>query len=197
MSVDSIPDFPKLDNTTIINNITLGKYQLKQALSYIKDNLSDSGKYSIELYKDKTNTFDNNTFLLKTRLQSRHSSSTKYNSFINYSTNSSDHNAIKDWICTYKSGKKTVGCCSHVASVIYYLSNARYSTAKTERFSIKTIFPDNPIIESSDEESDSTIIDSENTDTDVYDIDSDEEQPAMSPTNRIYPDLLTLEPILE
>ena len=33
---------------------------------------------------------------------------------------------ISKWICSCMSGTRTCGCCSHVASFIYYLSYARY-----------------------------------------------------------------------
>ncbi|RNA11729.1 hypothetical protein BpHYR1_034182, partial [Brachionus plicatilis] len=35
--------------------------------------------------------------------------------------NSNDYRSL-EWICSCKSGKRTVGCCTHVASVIYYLA---------------------------------------------------------------------------
>ena len=35
---------------------------------------------------------------------------------------------IKGWICTCMNGKRLAGCCSHVATVIYYLSYARFKS---------------------------------------------------------------------
>ena len=119
---------------------------------------------------------------MRCRINSRHSNSTKYNTFITYNTNT---NSIDDYICSCKSGRRTVGCCSHVATVIHYLSNARYAKIKTSKFATGTIFPDNPILESSD--SDSTIIDT----------DTDSDETIIDDTNyeRIYPDLSTLAPL--
>lgn len=110
--------------------------------------------------------------MLRTRIQSRHKNNTKYNSYIAYSTNKDDTNPIKDWYCTCKTGTRTVGCCSHVASVIYYLSNARYETTKSGKFTMDKIFTDYTARESS-YDSDSTV---------VYNW----EQPQ---TERLYPDL--------
>ena len=40
-----IQDFPKLQIYEIKNKITLGTYQLNQALSYLAGNLNDDGEY--------------------------------------------------------------------------------------------------------------------------------------------------------
>jgi hypothetical protein len=157
----------------------LGTYQLKQSLSYIHENFDENGDKSIEVFSDNTSIFEPGTRLLRSRIQSRHSNNTKYNSYITYSTNSNDANPINDWYCTCKSGKRTVGCCSHIASVIYYLSNARYETPKNGIFSIETIFPGHISRESSDEnDSDST---------DIYDL------PGTSGYNPVYPSLAGLD----
>jgi hypothetical protein len=151
----SIKNFPKLDNSTIINTITLGTYQLKQAASYIHENFDENGDKTIEIFADNSNLFGQNTHLIRTRIQSRHSNSTKYNSYITYSSEPNDNNPIKDWYCTCKSGKRTVGTCSHVASVIYYLSNARYNSTKSGKFNIDKVFPEYVSRESNDESDDS------------------------------------------
>ena len=36
---------------------------------------------------------------------------------------------ISGWYCTYPNGSRVIGCCAHVASIIYYLAHARH-TAK-------------------------------------------------------------------
>jgi hypothetical protein len=59
-------------------------------------------------------------------IKSRHSNSTKYNVYLKYQTNSSSVDAIESWYCTCKAGMRTFGCCSHVASIIYFLSQGKY-----------------------------------------------------------------------
>jgi len=59
-------------------------------------------------------------------IKSRHSNSTKYNVYVKYQTNSNSVDAIESWYCTCKAGMRTVGCCSHVASIIYFLSHGKY-----------------------------------------------------------------------
>lgn len=33
---------------------------------------------------------------------------------------------ISRYLCDYANGKRTVGCCSHIAAIIYYLAYAKY-----------------------------------------------------------------------
>lgn len=47
MSAEQIKDFPKLTLEQIEKEITYGKYQIKQAISYIAEHLSDTGKYEM------------------------------------------------------------------------------------------------------------------------------------------------------
>ena len=63
-----------------------------------------------------------------------------------------------------KSGKRTVGCCSHVASIIYYLSNARYNSSIRNNNLLDKIFTE-PVCDDSSDESD--------TDSDATEVDSD------------------------
>jgi hypothetical protein len=158
LNSESVPDFPKLSNNAIINGLACGTYQLKQSLGYIHENFDDSGNNYIELYADKTNMFEPGLYLLRSRIQSRHSNNTKYNSYVTYSTNKDDDNPIKNWYCTCKNGRRTISCCSHVTGVVYYLSNGRFSTRKTGKFTIDKIFPGHATRESS-EDSDTTDID--------------------------------------
>jgi hypothetical protein len=183
---NSIKDFPKLDLKTLTTKITLGTYQLRQSLGYLTEHISESGRYSIEIFSDNKSIFDENTRLLKTRIQSRHSNATKYNSYITYSptTNSvaNDSNSIKDWICSCKNGRRTVGCCSHVASVIYYLSHGRYVQSNKLNSTIGSIFQSHVVAESSDDSTDTS------NDTEVSDIETETTE-VESITSSIYPDL--------
>lgn len=120
-------DFPRLDVETLKNKITLGSYQLKQSFSYLSEHLNtNNGKYLIKLrHEEEINT---DYKLISALIQSRHSNKTKYKLFIKYLPNKNDYKAIDSWVCSCKVGLRTVGCCSHIASVIYYMSYAKYST---------------------------------------------------------------------
>ena len=113
-SVDEIElsDFPKLDDT-MLRLLTLGTYQLKLSSSYIQEYIG--GDCTIQLFKECPG-------LLRVRLQSRHISSKSYLVWIKYD---SDH--VMSWYCKCRAGARTVGTCSHVAAVIWYLGQSRFN----------------------------------------------------------------------
>jgi hypothetical protein len=43
-----------------------------------------------------------------------------------YLFKSNNIEGIESWYCTCKAGMRTVGCCSHVASIVYFLSHGKY-----------------------------------------------------------------------
>ena len=99
-------------------------------------------------------------------IQSRHQNKALCNTYVYYSKN---ENAIKDTYCSCKSGKRTVGTCSHAASIIYYLSNTRYNLNKKGTYNIEKVFPDHTLRESSDEEfGGETELDSDMTEIEEY-----------------------------
>ena len=62
---------------------------------------------------------------------SRHRSQVIYNSFVEYNLNNKTYNSITGWFCSCKIGSRTVGYCSHIMAVIYYLSIGRYLPQKS------------------------------------------------------------------
>ena len=46
--------------------------------------------------------------------------------FHNFTIQTVGINGIQRYCCNCANGNRTVGCCSHVAAAIYYLSHARY-----------------------------------------------------------------------
>ena len=112
---ESLPDFPRL-TLDELRYITLGVYQLKQAKSYTEENLSDDGMYSFLVHKQERK-------ILRIQIQSRHTSSKVYNLWLE--TNAGP-NPIIGWYCQCKSGARVVGCCAHIASVLWYIGCSRY-----------------------------------------------------------------------
>ena len=74
---------------------------------------------------------------------------------VTYKPNNNSLNAIDSWFCTCKSGKRTVCCCSHVATMIYKLSPGKNQNSAKMAKSLATIFPSIPIIETSESEEES------------------------------------------
>ena len=95
----------------------VGTYKLKQVQPYTEERINQQGDYVIELVS-------NNDDILRCTIQSRHSNRTKYKCWIKYSLSGEP---IRAWYCTCISGAIAVGACSHVVSVIWYLSYARYN----------------------------------------------------------------------
>lgn len=139
----NIVDFPHIESDDLKVHITLGSYQLRQADGYIGDNKSN-GRYAILINRDHVPT--GRFRILRARIQSRHKNSALYNTYVKYlpTTNNSngDHRSIKGWYCTCKNGARTLGCCSHVASIIYYFGtviHAEYFTNPAAN--LPSIFP--------------------------------------------------------
>ena len=67
-------------------------------------------------------------YLLKIRIKSRHQSSKFYLVFIRYDPSKEAVEAITGWFCQFPNGLRTLGCCVHVASIVYYLCNGRFQS---------------------------------------------------------------------
>lgn len=152
LNANMVSDFPKLDLETIKKKITLETYQLKQSLNYLAEHQRENGNFTIEIYDNKEKILNSNRSLLRARFQFRHTGNTKYNSYITYWPNENSVDKIDGWLCTCKCGKRTVGCCSHCASLIYYLSYGRHKGLTNPAASLESIFPTPVLIESSDDE---------------------------------------------
>lgn len=121
---NSVDDFPRMTLQSL-RDLTLGVYQLKQASMYTEEHLSTEGEYALFVCKDRLD-------LLRVKLSSRHSSSKTYNVWVEYT----DDN-VTGWYCTCKLGTRIVGCCAHVASVIWYLSYSRWNEHTDKSYKCK------------------------------------------------------------
>lgn len=152
LDANTITDFPRIDRVTLKKKITLGTYQLKQSLSYLAEHQLENGNFTIEVFSDKKRILDSKSRLLRARFQSRHSGATKYKSYITYMPNGNSRKSITGWLCSCKIGLRTVGCCSHIASIIYQLSYGKYNESNNPAASLQSIFPVAAVVESSDED---------------------------------------------
>lgn len=118
--------FPVLSDIDL-KQIALGTYQLKQAKSYFAEHVSQNGKYIIEVCKDVESLTIPATMpvLIRGRLQSRHFQRTKYFLYILIDLVFSGKSSLIGYYCQCKNGKRTVGTCAHIMTVIWYLGNAR------------------------------------------------------------------------
>lgn len=112
-----------MDKQSIKTNITLGNYQLKQAKSYLSEHMNE-GSIKIRVNKSCLN-FDKSKILFLI-IRSKHSKATKYRVYCKYNPNIKSPDSIEWWYCTCKTGERTVGCCTHVATIVYFFSYAQY-----------------------------------------------------------------------
>ena len=113
-ATNSVSNFPKMSFDEL-QELTLGTYQLKQARSYTTEHLSNDGAFLVKVTNQRQD-------ILRAQIQSRHRNNVKYDLYIHYNTT-----RITGWYCKCPNGSRVVGCCAHIASVIYYLAFARYN----------------------------------------------------------------------
>jgi len=118
VDINSDLNFPHL-SLDFLRRYTCGTYQIKQSKAYAKAHLYENDEeFALELSPSDDN-------LLRCRLQSRHSNNTKYFLCVRFNENDDD-DPIKDHYCQCKSGTRMIGCCGHIATVLWYLGYARH-----------------------------------------------------------------------
>lgn len=115
---DDLHDFPEMTEKDL-HILFTGSYQLSQAVSYLAEIMDKDNNLSLQYVKTAEN-------ILKFQVKSRHINAKVYRCFIEYHPNKNGINGISRYCCDCANGRRTVGCCSHVAAIIYYLSHARY-----------------------------------------------------------------------
>lgn len=119
MKANLIKDFPKMSQEEIYKRISFGKYQMVQGLQYIHQHLKkNDGKYKISLYA--------RGHYVRAQIQSRYVSSKVRTVYIKYDKEKDGREGIHGWFCDCPNGARTVGCCGHVASLIYFLAYAQH-----------------------------------------------------------------------
>lgn len=108
------PNFPRMTEEDIEIKLTFGTYQLKLAKWYANEHLSNNGGFKISVR-------DINPDLVRVRLQSRYRSDHGYYAWIRFTSKT-----VVEWYCQCKTGARTLGCCAHVATAVWYLSCARH-----------------------------------------------------------------------
>jgi hypothetical protein len=111
----SFPDF-----------ITFGIYQIGQAKNYIREHLDSNGDFLLQREKFDDDTDETAARVIHVRLQSRHSSAAKYHTYVQFDPQLRvAWEKIVAWYCTCSCGARTMGCCAHVTTTIWWLSVGR------------------------------------------------------------------------
>lgn len=119
-SSEELLDFPEMTDRDL-KIFFSGTYQFGQAISYLAEIMNDDNSLSLEYVKMRPD-------IIKTLVRSRHINKKTYKCYIQYRPDSVGCSGIVRHTCDCANGLRTVGCCSHVASIVYYLSNARYKS---------------------------------------------------------------------
>lgn len=84
------------------------------------EHLKDDGLYEMFVHRQSPD-------LLQLKIQSRHINSKEWKLWIRYiKYNDENDGKIDGWYCKCSAGARTVGCCAHVASVLWYLGYHRH-----------------------------------------------------------------------
>lgn len=110
---DSSLDFPDLTMEDL-KLLTLGEFQLEQGKMYNKGHIQEAMGYNFQVHKDLQG-------LIRVRFDSRFMNSKHHQVWIEFKENQNGRNAIIGHFCQCKSGARTLGCCSHVAAVSYFM----------------------------------------------------------------------------
>jgi hypothetical protein len=112
-------NFPMMTNTELERYITFGCYQIEQAENYMFEHLST--RENLEVYQSKSDPH-----VIRTRLQSRHQNRTEYDVYVELDPKKNcPWDKLKSWYCDCTCGTRTLGCCSHVISVVWWLGVGR------------------------------------------------------------------------
>jgi hypothetical protein len=104
LHMSNIQDFRKLHIDDIKNKITLGSYQLNQALSYLAGHLNEDGEHEVScspFINDHIESIAPHKIILA-KIESRHVNNCQYNVYIKYLENS--YESIDGWYCNCKDG---------------------------------------------------------------------------------------------
>ena len=111
---ESVPDFSKMSERDLEIFFTRS-YQLPQSVSYLAEILREDNSIAVNIHRDDSN-------VLKFEVPSRHIKRTTYRCFVDYMPISAEQaGKIRRYSCECANGKRTAGCCSHAAAVVFYV----------------------------------------------------------------------------
>jgi hypothetical protein len=129
LEANDLENFPSLSEEQIII-MALGTYQLKLARSYCAEHMQNV-LYLIEVYRENRlrdlpiDGNNENVWLRRGHMQSRHVRARTYYCYILLNNNNESN--IEQHYCTCLTGRRTMGTCAHIVSIIWYLGYARHT----------------------------------------------------------------------
>lgn len=131
-------DFPLLRGEDL-KNFALGIYALRQAVSYVAEHMKLHGRFQISILPNKyvwalfgkicANEHFARPMFICTKIKSRFRSQKNHTVYILYDSTELLQSRMH-YLCECQHGQRTVGCCSHVMAVVWYLGFGRHNEAK-------------------------------------------------------------------
>ena len=147
LSTSDLIDFPEMTEEEL-KVVFTGSYQYVQSISYLAELLDEQNNIKVLYVKG-------NDSIVRFNLRSRHINAKTYRCYIDYETNLNGLAGIKRYCCESANGPRTLGWCSHVAAIIYYLCYARHlSKIVKPAEALSKLFVSEQIIPVIDEDSD-------------------------------------------
>lgn len=115
-SMETFPNFPAL-SLADLKNITLGVYQVNLAEYYAAQQVKAKG-FEMQIHKDVGS-------LIRGQIKSRFSKKI-HKLWIEFDNEKEGAAAITGYYCKCQVGARVVGCCAHVASLLWFLGYARH-----------------------------------------------------------------------
>jgi hypothetical protein len=115
---DCALDFPEMTLDELMQ-ITLGPYHVQQGARYNNQHMGRGNGYKYFVHVQLPG-------IIQIKLQSRFHNAVKHKVWVEYTPHVNGPDSIGGYFCTCPNGARTLGCCSHVASVRYrnnWLSN--------------------------------------------------------------------------
>lgn len=108
--------------------IGLGSYQIKQARSYCQQHMKDSGNFILHVCNQKETdekcyqylTAQAKLVLVLVRFRSRFQTTRTHSTYVLFNTNGLGRDVVKAHCCSCKNGLRTIGCCSHIMTIIIW-----------------------------------------------------------------------------
>lgn len=123
-------NFPRITEEEMIL-FALGSYQLKQARSYYGEHILPNGGFVIELgggipAAEVRQLDRRDLWLIRGRIQSRHVQAKTYYVYVAIDPELNGREALPYYYCSCNIGNRTLGCCAHVMTIIWYMGFARH-----------------------------------------------------------------------
>lgn len=167
-------DFPKLTMDDLYY-ISLGPYQINNAVSYYAQHQKES-IFLVQKFEHKPKhripALDYSSFgisitnplLIKAYMKSRFRSTKSHHIFVLVDKSKTGRETISEYFCTCETGSRTVGCCSHIMTVIWYLGYAQYNEIHIPNPNITNVSITIPKIRNNENGNDEPVVDDESDD---------------------------------